>query len=151
MAAVTWLPEFNVVIFALLLNFPWELLQVPLFARMADTPHWQGIKACTRASFGDAMILLVAYWVVAVRAADRDWIAAPRVAQIALFVAVGATVTIGIEWLALNDMWIHSWRYSRSMPVFPGIGVGLSPLLQWIVLPLLVVWFARRQLAAPQD
>ena len=36
------------------------------------------------------------------------------------------------------------------MPVIPGIGVGLSPLLQWIILPLLLVWFVRRQLAGAQ-
>ena len=32
--ALTWTPEFNVVLFALLLNYPWEFLQVPLFDRM---------------------------------------------------------------------------------------------------------------------
>jgi len=151
MTAVTSLPEFNVVIFALLLNFPWEMLQVPLFARMADAPHWQGIKACTRATFGDAMILLAAYWVVAARAADREWIAVPRVAQVALFTALGIALTVGIEWLALNGLWIHAWRYSASMPILPGIGVGLSPMLQWILLPPLVVWFVKRQLAAFRD
>jgi len=32
------------------------------------------------------------------------------------------------------------------MPVIPLLGVGLSPLLQWVVLPPIVVWFVRRQL-----
>jgi hypothetical protein len=32
------------------------------------------------------------------------------------------------------------------MPVVPLLEVGLSPLLQWIVLPPLIVWFVRRQL-----
>lgn len=34
------------------------------------------------------------------------------------------------------------------MPLVPGTGTGtgLVPLLQWVVLALLTVWFVRRQL-----
>ena len=64
LAALTWLPEFNVVVFALLLNYPWEFLQAPLFDRMADAPHRQATIACSLATVGDAMIMLVAYWIV---------------------------------------------------------------------------------------
>ncbi len=40
-----------------------------------------------------------------------------------------------------------SWNYLPTMPLVPGTDIGLVPLLQWIVLPLLTVWFVRRQLA----
>lgn len=33
------------------------------------------------------------------------------------------------------------------MPVVPVIGIGALPLLQWVLLPPLILWFARRQLA----
>ncbi len=36
-------PEFNVVLFAFLLNFPWEFLQVPFFAEMPAMVHWDAI------------------------------------------------------------------------------------------------------------
>jgi hypothetical protein len=150
LAAVTWLPEFNVAVFALLLNYPWEFLQAPVFDRMADASHWQATIACSLATVGDAVIMLVAYWVVSAYYGDRGWIIVPRTAQIALFVAVGATVTVAIERLVLEGQWIHEWRYSPSMPVLPGIGVGLSPVLQWLLLPPLVIWFARHQGAAPR-
>lgn len=150
LAAVTWLPEFNVAVFALLLNYPWEFLQAPLFDRMADASHWQASIACSLATVGDAVIMLVAYWVVSAYYGDRGWIIVPRTAQISLFVAVGATVTVAIERLVLEGLWIQEWRYSPSMPVLPGIGVGLSPVLQWLLLPPLVIWFARRQMAAPR-
>ena len=32
--SLTWTPEFNVALFAFLLNLPWELWQVPLFEHM---------------------------------------------------------------------------------------------------------------------
>ena len=35
---LTYLPEFNIVIFALLLNFPWEFLQVPFYGGMPTDP-----------------------------------------------------------------------------------------------------------------
>lgn len=149
LAALTWLPEFNVVVFALLLNFPWEILQAPLFDGMANAQHRQAIGTCSLAAVGDAIITLAAYWIVSACAVDRRWIVAPRAAQIALFLAAGAAVTVGIERLVLEGLWIQEWRYATSMPVLPGVGVGLSPVLQWLLLPPLVIWFARRQMAAP--
>ena len=146
--AFTELPEFNVAVFALLLNYPWEFSQVPLFAGMADAPHWDAIRICAIATLGDIVIMLIAYWLVAVIARSRFWFAAPTAAQLMMFVAVGVAITVLIEHLALRGWWFGSWDYSPLMPVIPGIGVGLSPLAQWVVLPLLTVWFVRRQLAA---
>ena len=60
--------------------------------------------------------------------------------------APGVLATAIIERLALAGFWIDSWTYSAAMPIVPGIGVGLSPLLQWGVLPPLVVWFVKRQI-----
>lgn len=145
--AVTSLPEFNVAVFAVLLNYPWEFLQVPLFDRMPNAPHWEAIKTCTRAALGDAVIMLAAYWGVALAARTRRWAVHPNAMNTSLFAAIGVFITIAIERLALSGLWLESWAYSPQMPVVPGLGVGLSPLLQWIVLPPLVVWFVQRQLS----
>lgn len=140
------LPEFNVVVFALLLNFPWEILQTPLFERMADAPHWQAVKICSTATLGDAVIMLAAYWAVAMVRRARDWILDPTPGAVASFCGFGVVVTVGIERLAVSGRWVQAWTYSDAMPLVPGIGVGLSPLVQWLVLPPLVVWFVRRNL-----
>ena len=144
---ITSLPEFNVAVFAFLLNYPWEFTQVPLFADMADAPHWTAIKRCAMATLGDIIIMLIAYWLVALVARSRHWIAAPTVVHLTMFVAVGVTITVVIEELALRGLWLGGWGYSPLMPVIPGIGVGLSLLAQWVVLPPLTAWFVRRQLA----
>jgi hypothetical protein len=143
--ALTLTPEFNVAVFALLLNFPWEFLQSPLFAGMATAPHGEAVKSCTRAALGDALIALAAHSTVAAMSHNRRWLLSPARWQLATFVGVGLAITVVIEWLALNDRWIGGWRYAETMPVVPGLGIGLSPLLQWVVLPLLTVWFVRRQ------
>jgi len=139
--------EFNVVAFALLLNFAWEILQAPLFVGMAEMPHAQVTKACLQATVGDAVIMLLAYGVVAVVVHSRSWILASKGWQLSLFVAIGVSITAVIEWLATRGYWTASWNYLPTMPLVPGTDIGLVPLLQWIVLPLLTVWFARRQLA----
>lgn len=140
-------PEANIAIFALLLNFPWEVLQAPLYAGMAEASHAQATLACLRATFGDVVIMLLAYAAVAACARSRHWILAPRRWQLVLFVMIGVSVTAAIEWLATRGHWVTSWTYLPAMPLLPGTGIGLVPLAQWLVLPLLTVWFVRRQLA----
>ena len=46
---------------------------------------------------------------------------------------IGLTYTIYSEWL--NTVIRQTWAYSDLMPKLPIIGTGLSPLLQWIVVP----------------
>ena len=57
-----------------------------------------------------------------------------------------ASLTIGIGYTIYSE-WVNtsvrsSWAYSDFMPVVPLIGTGLSPLLQWIVVPTLSLWVA---------
>ena len=150
MRALARNPELNVVVFALLLNFPWEILQASLFAGMGEAPHAVAIKACSQATFGDAVIMLFAYWSVSVLARSRNWIRAPSGRQLSWLVAIGVVVTVVIEWLATRGHWIGSWTYGKEMPVLPGLGIGLSPLIQWLVLPLLVVYLVCRQTGGRQ-
>lgn len=145
--ALPAIPEWNVAVFALLLNFPWEVLQAPLFTGMANAPHVQVIKGCLQATLGDMVIMLIAYESVSLMAHGRFWIVMPSGRQLALFTAIGVAITAAIEWLATCGQWFQSWTYSLHMPVVPGAGIGLAPLTQWIVLPLVVAWFVRRQLA----
>jgi len=141
-------PDLNVLVFAFLLNYPWESLQAPLFAGMRTAAHWDAVKACTQASLGDAAIMLFAYLGVAGATRDRWWFRSPLYGPITGFVCLGVIITILIEYLAttsVNPNW--GWRYANSMPVLPLIGLGLTPLLQWLLIPPIAIWFVRRQLA----
>ena len=143
--ALTGLPEFNVMLFAFLLNYPWEFIQSPLFAGMSDKPHWEAVRGCTRAALGDAVIMLIAYWAVALLSRNRAWIAAPARRDVWTLLSIGVGITVIIEWLALHGWWLASWSYSAVMPVIPGLGVGLVPVVQWVVLPPLVAALVGRQ------
>lgn len=141
LSALYQFPEFGIAVFAFLLNFPWEFLQVPLFVGMAEMPHWQAVKTCTRAAFGDVVIMLLSFWLVCAVAKSRHWIYAPSLHQLALLVFAGLSITVVIELAALRGLWLDSWHYTEAMPRVPVLGVGLAPVLQWVVLPPLVVWF----------
>lgn len=138
------IPELNVAIFSFFLNFIWEMWQISFFLAVPSGPHWAGVVACTQATFGDAAISLAAYWSVAGFARSRRWILQPSLAQIGSFVMVGVVVTIVFETLATG--FLERWNYSPLMPTLPILGTGLVPLLQWILLPPLTIWFVRRQL-----
>jgi hypothetical protein len=54
--------------------------------------------------------------------------------------AFGVGYTIYSEWLNVSVR--GTWAYSDLMPVVPIIRTGLTPLLQWLVVPTLALWVA---------
>ena len=48
-------------------------------------------------------------------------------------IMIGITYTVFSEWLNVEVR--RSWSYSPAMPVLPWLGAGLSPILQWLVVP----------------
>lgn len=56
--------------------------------------------------------------------------------------ALGVGYTVFSEWL--NTEVRGAWAYRALMPVVPPFGTGLSPLLQWIVVPVVALWLAQR-------
>ncbi len=139
---VTSLPEFNIYIFAFLLNFVWEMLQMPLFALPpADTPYWPVITMCAAATVADGFIMLIAFWTASAFARSRYWFVAAERGHVLIFLITGLAITGAIELIA-TEMGV--WAYSPLMPVL--FGVGMSPFLQWVIPPLVTLWFTRRQL-----
>ena len=64
----------------------------------------------------------------------------------ALFFGCGVVTTVVLEWFATTIL--HCWDYSGAIPTLPILGDRLLPILQWLFLPPLIVWFTRRQLIA---
>ena len=138
------LPELNIALFAFLLNFTWEILQIPFFHGMEQARHWDAVLLCTLATLGDVGIALTAFWTIAWLGGGHTWPLRPAAVQVAGFASVGILITIAFELLA-TQVW-NRWNYSELRPVIPILGVGLIPLLQWMVLPPFIIWFVHRQL-----
>jgi len=52
--------------------------------------------------------------------------------------------TAAVLGLAYAALAAGRWSYTERMPVVPGLGAGLWPLLQMTLLPPLTFWIARR-------
>lgn len=135
-------PEIDLAVLGFLLNAVWELVQCPLFyADVHDAGLVSGTLMCLRAAVGDVNILLAAFWGTAlVSDRHRKWLFEPRWAELMTFLAIGIGVTVVFELLA-TQVW-HRWAYSDAMPVI--FGIGVAPLLQWLVLPPVVLYLAGR-------
>jgi hypothetical protein len=140
-------PEFNVFVFGFLLSFPWEMLQEPFYAGMTTAQHWPAVKLCTIAALVDALIMLTAYWGIAIGVQSRDWISAPTRLQVSTFLALGLAVTVLIEHFATRATW--GWQYSTLMPIDPLLGIALVPVVMWVIVPFVVLWFVKRQMCQP--
>ena len=120
------------------LNLAWEIVQLPLYTIFeTDTPAFMAyaIAHCTA---GDVLIALAAYGVASV-VGGPGWIVERPVAGGAAAILTGIVYTAFSEWLNVSVR--GSWAYADAMPVIAGI--GLAPLLQWLVVPLLVIRLAR--------
>ena len=59
-----------------------------------------------------------------------------------LVISFGILGTIAGEWLSVAVF--GTWAYSEIMPIIPLIDVGLSPVTQWLAIPLAALWWSRR-------
>lgn len=124
------------------LQFAWEMLQAPLYANMTDVGPVEGSRICATAALGDVVITLLVYGAAAAVAGTRTWVLRPRPGIVAPYLALGIVVTAAIEVLAVYR--IGRWSYGAAMPRVAG--VGLAPLAQWVVVPILTLWLIRRWL-----
>ena len=122
-------------------------MQAPLFSNLDGVSHWDGILICLKATFGDVFIALLAFWVTSYISKNRQWIHFASGLQVAVFLFVGISMTVALE--IYNTQFTYNWSYSDKMPLMPPFNTGLAPLLQWIFVPVLVLWFVRRQSMNP--
>lgn len=137
------LPEWNVAVFSFLLSFLWEIQQMPFYRISPDLFYADITRECTLATIGDVGITLTAFWTVAALSKSRQWFRRPRSWQWSVFIAVGIVITIIFEALATGPL--NRWQYADAMPILPLLGTGLVPLLMWLLMPPLTLWFVKRQ------
>ncbi len=132
----------------------WEVLQLPLYTIWSTGSARELAFAVVHCTGGDILIALCGLIGALVLVGDRDW---PQLAfgRVAAFAIVTGVLYTGFsEWL--NTAVRASWTYSDRMPIVPVLGarIGLSPLLQWIVVPaaaFAITWGSVRRWAASGD
>ena len=124
------------------LHLLWEVGQLPLYTIWTTAPLPRQVFAIAHCTLGDAMIAGLSLLIALTIAGSPAWPAERSHTVWIITIALGLTYTIYSEWLNVNVR--GSWAYAPSMPTLPWLGTGLTPLLQWLLVPSLALRFARR-------
>lgn len=136
-------PELILSGWGVLFNGAWEAIQTPLYAD-AGLPWRSLVWSRAHCTGGDVLILLMAHAITALAFRDRHWAQHRRTGPVIVFIVTGITYTAWSEWF--NTTVTLSWAYAESMPTI--FGIGLAPLLQWLLVPAALVMLMRRSASA---
>ena len=125
----------------LAMNLAWEIAQLPLYTLWAGGTAGEIAFAVLHCTGGDAMIAAAALASAILLTRSWHW---PRqgwgsVTMVATLIGLGYTVFS--EWMNVDLR--QSWTYTAAMPRLPPLGTGLTPFLQWLLLPPLAMLAAR--------
>jgi signal transduction histidine kinase len=128
---------FITLLLGFILNFAWEIIQGPLYKGFEyKISH---IAFCGLASVADAIMVLLIYFVLALIYKDPLWIKHLDLKRTLIIVLIGGTGAVLAEIRHLSQ---GNWAYAPSMPVIPFVNAGLSPVLQFMLLPVLIYYVA---------
>ncbi len=131
------IPELHISFYAFLLNLLWEGIQAPLFVFEQQTSTFL-LSGCLLFCSGvDVIMTLTAYWVLSVAVRDRYWFLSKKLKCWFSFVSIGLILALVSEYTAIHTR--NLWEYSSLMPVIPGLNIGLTPILQWLIFPPFVL------------
>ena len=120
---------------AFVLNLVWEIAHVRLYTIWMETDGPGIAWAVLHCSLGDVVIALAMFALAGIVLWRMDWPMSQPLTGGAILVIGALAYTAWSEWH--NVYRAGSWGYAASMPTI--FGIGLSPLLQWLILPPLMV------------
>ncbi len=130
-------------LFTLGAHLTWEAAHVPLYTIWEDGTAGEIAFAVVHCTAGDLVIASACLVAALALLGDSAWPVRQFAAVVTLATLLGLAYTVYSENRNLDNA---SWRYRASMPVVPALGVGLTPLLQWAVLPPFgLAWAAHRR------
>lgn len=127
------------------LHLAWEVAQMPLF-ESGDAPFRETFLMClTATATGDMLFMLTIYLTLAVVHWDWAWLSKHQSydhpATWIVPTIVGILLAVSFELWAVHA--VHRWTY-KGMPLVPLVGVGVTPVLQMILIPLTTLAVCRQ-------
>ena len=145
--ATTWLAALRrYIAFVAVANLLWEVAQLPLYTIWQKGSAREIAFAAVHCTGGDVLIAGTTLLGALLLCGNSHWPRERYLAIAALTLFAGLGYTAFSEWL--NTSVRSSWTYSESMPTLSAIGIGLSPLAQWIIIPAVGFWLACPRVAA---
>jgi hypothetical protein len=129
-------------------NLVWELAHLPLYTIWYEGDAGKIVFAAVHCTGGDVLIAGATLLACLLVLGDQRWPyrSYHTVATAAVLGGIGYTVYS--EWLHTEVR--GSWAYTEWMPQLPVVGTGLSPFAQWLVIPPVAFWWARKVVALAQ-
>lgn len=116
-----------------LFNWGWEIAQGPLYEGFEfDLAH---ISFCGLASIADMLMVYILLFGFGLIYKDVYWIKKLTATRILWLVLAGF---IGAILAEIRHTAAGNWSYAEAMPLLPIVQAGLSPVLQFAILPTLV-------------
>lgn len=116
---------------AFALHLVWEIAHARLYSLWATADHMTIAWSLLHCSLGDVVIALAAYALAGISLRQTNWPMFRPWAGGAIVIISAMAYTAWSEWY--NVYQSGNWAYTASMPMI--LGIGLSPLLQWLILP----------------
>jgi len=123
-------------------NLVWEFAHLPLYTIWETGTRREIVFAALHCTGGDILIALSSVVLSLFLAGSSAWPSARFRRVMVITVVFGVSYTIFSEWLNIEIR--GAWAYRDAMPVIPLLDAGLSPVLQWILVPLAGFWWAMR-------
>tara|TARA_R110001592_G_scaffold68626_1_gene210270 strand:- start:27434 stop:27955 length:522 start_codon:yes stop_codon:yes gene_type:complete len=121
------------------LNWIWEVAQGPLYEGFVfDLEH---ISFCGLASIADMFMVILLWFGFALIYKDIYWIGQMKGRRVFWLILAGG---IGAILAEMRHTAAGNWSYAQDMPLIPWVEVGLSPVLQFSFLPLIIFFFTKR-------
>jgi hypothetical protein len=120
---------------AFILNLLWEIGHVRLYTLWMEADALRIAGSVLHCTLGDVIIALALFALAGIVLERADWPVSRPWAGGAIVVIGAITFTALSEWY--NVYRTGAWGYTRDMPTI--YGIGLSPLLQWLIVPPVLV------------
>ncbi len=121
-------------------HLAWEVAQLPLYTLWRSASPSLIAQAVLHCIAGDLAIATVVLTLALATVGTADW------PNRRVFAVAGVVVVLSVAYTAyseyLNTVVRQSWAYTDAMPTL--LGIGLSPLAQWVIVPVLALAWACR-------
>ena len=124
------------------LHLAWEVIQLPFHAIWQTGSRGEMASAVVHCTAGDVMIATLTLVIALVAFGCHAWPANGFTSVMAAALMLGGGYTLYSKWI--NTVVRKSWGYYDIMPTLPWLGTGVTPLLQWLIVPSIAFILADR-------
>lgn len=125
-----------IVVFGFLTNLVWETFHSRYYNSYNKVLSKSRFSICTMV---DSLIVLFIYLLFAILYKNLYWMERADYRTVLIVMATGGIIAVVIEKVALA---VKLWSYNKNMIKIPVLHVGLSPVLQLMVLPVTVYYWS---------